>query len=263
MRDGGVGEGMRADRRPVGAPRSASKRASASASCVGVEDLGAAPCRPSASEAEEREQSVLEGAAAVARGAEDTSRATSERHRRSSARTSSSRAGEIGRRASQLAGGSVAASPRRRAPTRCRRSGGRCRFEGTERGRPPSRSIGPSHAATRARRRRGARARRPFGQQLGVALVEADDRVAEAVGGEDLDCGRSARARRPRSSVSSSTLVRADVERRVCLAHPSIESDVPVEGQRVAERRERLRVRKSRSLAPASDRQRREHRARP
>ena len=55
---------------------------------------------------------------------------------------------------------------------------------------PLRRAIGVERSAAcvrdRARRRRGAGALGAFGEQLGVALVEAGDGVAEAVGGEDL-----------------------------------------------------------------------------
>ena len=43
-----------------------------------------------------------------------------------------------------------------------------------------------THRRDRARRRRGAGARRALGEELGVALVQAGDGVAQPVGGEDL-----------------------------------------------------------------------------
>ena len=56
----------------------------------------------------------------------------------------------------------------------------------------------------RARRRRGAGALGAVGEELGVALVQPGDGVAQAVGGEDLGPPASSRARRPRSDVISS-----------------------------------------------------------
>ena len=47
-------------------------------------------------------------------------------------------------------------------------------------------SSGPRQRRDRARRRRGAGARGAVGEELGVALVQPGDGVAEPVGGEDL-----------------------------------------------------------------------------
>ena len=58
------------------------------------------------------------------------------------------------------------------------------------------------HRRDRARRRRGAGALGAVGEQLGVALVEAGDGVAEAVGGEEL--GRAGGG--PRASTSTRTI---------------------------------------------------------
>ncbi len=56
----------------------------------------------------------------------------------------------------------------------------------------------------RARRRRGAVALGAVGEELGVALVQPGDGVAQPVGGEDLGPPASSAARRPRSDAISS-----------------------------------------------------------
>ena len=57
-----------------------------------------------------------------------------------------------------------------------------------------SRSSGRQHHGGRERRRCSrAFALGALGEQLGVALVQAGDGVAEVVGGEDLDAARPAR----------------------------------------------------------------------
>src|SRR5262249_30887244 len=105
-------------------------------------------------------------------------------------------------------------------------------------GRGPAIEVGlPEEGRDRARRCRGAVARGALGEQLGVALVEADDGVAKAVGGEDL-APRAASLSVDLDQLDGLALKGADVPRSAAgfaRRHP-----LPGERERVAERRESL-----------------------
>src|SRR5262249_52147611 len=83
-----------------------------------------------------------------------------------------------------------------------------------ERRRLDSRRDGTQQLRDRPRRPRGALALGPRGEQLGVALVQADDSFSEPVGSEDL--GPSALALRiDLVEIDPLYLVGADIERHI------------------------------------------------
>ena len=85
----------------------------------------------------------------------------------------------------------------------------------------------------RARRRRGAGARGAVGEELGVALVQARDGVAEAVGGEDL----GAPAPALRVDLEQTMISRLDRRRRRSVAPRSPLADVDSAARARASRR--------------------------
>ena len=94
------------------------------------------------------------------------------------------------------------------------------------------------HRRDRARRRRGARALGAVGEELGVALVQAGDGVAQPVGGEDL--GPPASPLRVDLDQDDAPRSRRRRRRAFPPAHPLADIDTPAQRERVAEGRERL-----------------------
>src|SRR5262249_17623105 len=104
--------------------------------------------------------------------------------------------------------------------------------------RGPAIEIGwPEERRHRARRRRGAAARGAVGEQLGVALVQPGDGIAQAVGGEDL-APRAPSLPVDLDQLDGLALEGADVPRSA--ADPARRHPLTAERERLAERRESL-----------------------
>ena len=194
-------------RRPSALSTSSSKRASASAS-RSASNSSMRVTRPSASEDPEPEELPLVGAAAGAVGAE-VRPAHEER---------------IGPQAEDvvLAHGDVVGDLEQRAAVlqqRFRPARGPGPQDpvvddldgGCERGGEAIEVDRSQHRRDRARRRRGAGARGAVGEEVGVALVQPDDGVAQPVGGEALDPPASS-LRVDLDQSDSLSLVGADIE---------------------------------------------------
>src|SRR5262249_59464650 len=94
----------------------------------------------------------------------------------------------------------------------------------------------PDARRNRPCRRCGNGPRGAIGQQLGVALVEPDDGVAQMVGGEDLGSPTSLRV--DLRQIDYLDLVGADVE--LLAGDPACRHPLAEQGERVAEGHERL-----------------------